>query len=282
LDFAGISPAHAEFVRRDSRLTVVDYPVMFVAAVVWNLRRPPFDDVSVRRAVTMALDRQTIVDAYLYGFGVVAEGPVPPEHPWYEPVPSLPYDRAAANALLNEAGWPMADDGIRARGGSRLELDLMTVGSGDNALEQMIQAQLQQVGVDVTIRQLELATFLAVAQGANRDFDALVTLIPGDLSLGYVATMFEGVTPGPLAYPGLRSAEFDAALGAAQDAASQEKLAAAWARAQRILAAAHPTTWLYHARGLQGVNRRVLASPPDLRGELANITEWRIDQGGMP
>ena len=282
LDFAGISPAHAGFVRRDARLTVVDYPVMFVAAVIWNLRRPPFDDIRVRRALTMALDRQLIVDAYLYGFGDVAEGPVPPEHPWYQEVASLPYDRAAAEALFNEAGWSRGSDGIRARGGSRLALDLMTVGSGDNGLEQMIQAQLRDVGVDVTIRQLELATFLAVAQGATRDFDAMVTLIPGDLSLGYVAAMFEGVAPGPLAYPGLRSDEFDAALAATHDAAGPEALATAWARAQRMLAAAHPTTWLYHARGLQGVNRRVLASPPDLRGELANITEWQIEQGERP
>jgi len=282
LDFAGISPAHAGFVRSDSRLSVVDYPVMYVATIAWNLRRSPFDDSRVRRALTMALDRQMIVDAYLYGFGSVAQGPVPPEHPWYEPTEPLPHDRLAARALFDEAGWRMGEDGIRSRGSDRLALDLMTVGSGDNALEQMIQAQLREVGVEVTIRQLELATFLAVAQGENRDFDALVTLIPGDLSLGYLAAMFDGVTPGPLAYPGFRSDEFDAALALVRDAVNEEALRASWARAQHVLERNHPATWLYHARGLQGTNRRVLAVPPDLRGELASIAAWQIEQGGEP
>ncbi len=282
LDFAGISPAHAGFVRSDSRLKVVDYPVMYVAAVVWNLRRSPFDEVQVRRALTMALDRQVIVDAYLYGFGTVAEGPVPPEHPWHEPVSPVPHDRAAARALLDQAGWQVGEDGIRVRDGARLALDLMTVGSSDNAMEQMLQAQLRDVGVKVTIRQLELATFLAVAQGDDRDFDALVTLIPGDLSLGYVAAMLEGGMPGPLAYPGYRSDAFDGALAAVLTATDEELLGDAWRRAQRILARDHPTTWLYHARGLQGANRRVQADPPDLRGELAGIAAWRIEQGDEP
>ncbi len=282
LDFAGISPAHAEFVEQDPRLTVVDYPVLFVYALAWNLRRPPFDEVRVRRALTLALDRQLMVDAYLNGYGTVAEGPVPPEHPWHEPVPPMRTDPAAARRLLEEAGWSPGADGMRQRGGRRLAFELLTVGSGENALEQMIQAQLREVGVAVTIRQLELATFLAVAQSPQRDFDALVTGIPGDLSLGFVAAMFEGRDPGPLAYPGFASAAFDTALAAARVAPTEDALRAAWQAAQLVLYRNHPTTWLYHARGLQGANRRVRALAPDLRGELATIANWRIEEGEQP
>ncbi len=278
LDFAGISPAHAEFVEEDPELRAVDYPVLLSYGVIWNLRREPFDDSGVRRALTLALDRQLMVDASLYGFATVAEGPVPPEHPWYAPVPRVPHDPVAARELLEEAGWLPGADGVREREGQRLEFDLLTVGSGENALEQMIQAQLGAVGADVTIRQLELATFLATAQGPERDFDALVTGVPGDLSLGYVAALFDGQDPGPLAYAGYESDRFDAALTAVRDAASEEMLTEAWGEAQRVLAEDHPVTWLYHARGLQGVNRRVRADPPDLRGELADITRWRIQQ----
>jgi peptide/nickel transport system substrate-binding protein len=248
---------------------------MHVAALVWNLRRAPFDDTRVRRALTMALDRDVIVAAYLYGFGSIAEGPVPPEHPWYAPVFATPYDRASARALLDEAGWPEGEDG-------RFAFELLTVGSGDNALEQMIQAQLREVGIEVTIRQLELASFLSVAQGTERDYDALVTLIPGDLSLGHVAAMFDGAAPGPLAYPGYQSRDLDRQLGAVRDARDRAELQSAWQHVQRILARDHPTTWLYHARGLQGTNRRVLAHQPDLRGELADIAEWRVESGDEP
>jgi peptide/nickel transport system substrate-binding protein len=276
LDFAGISPAHASFVDRDRRLQAIDYPIQLVYAIVWNLRRPPLDDVRVRRALAAALDRRLIVDAYIYGFGTVADGPVPPEHPWYVEVEAIPFDRDQAIDLLEQAGWHLGADGVRNNGAERLVIDLMTVGSGDAPLEQMIQAQLRDVGVDVRIHQFELTTFLARAQSPERDFDALVTGIPGDFSLGYVAAMFESTDPGPLAYPGYGSVDLDLALRRAREVATESELRSAWHEIQRILARDHPCTWLYHARGLQGANRRISHAVIDLRGELAGIADWRL------
>ena len=281
LDFAGINPAHASFVRSDPRLAVVDYPVQFSNALLWNLRRDPFDDMRVRRALTMGLNRDLLVEAYLYGFGTPADGPVSPDHPWYEPPPRIEYDREAAGRLLDDLGWLRPDgDGVRQKNGRRLAFRLLTVGSADNALEQMIQAQLAELGVAVDIRQLELTTFLAVAQGTERDFDALVTGIPGDISLGHVAALF-GDDSGPLAYSGYRNANFDDALARIGEAATAENLENAWREAQRILARDLPVTWLYHARGVQGTNQRVRGVSLDIRGELANVVKWwTTDQQG--
>ena len=275
LDFAGINPAHATFVQNDGRLTVMDYPVQFVNALIWNTRRPPFDDARVRRAVTLALDRQLLVDAYLYGYGAVADGPVPPDHPWFESPAPVRHDVAAATALLEEAGWRVGADEVRERAGRRLSFRLLTVGSSDNALEQMIQAQLRRVGIHMEIRQLELSTFLSVAQGPQRDFDALITLVPGDLALGYVAALFAGES-GPLAYSGLQSDDVEAALTRVRQAHTTGQLAAGWRDVQLALEREFPATWLYHARGVQGVNRRVRGVSLDLRGELAGVTGWRI------
>lgn len=282
LDFAGINPAHASFVRDDRRLTVIDYPVQFVNALIWNVRRPPFDDVRVRRAVALALDRQLLVDAYLYGFGVLADGPVSPDHPWFESPAPVGYDVDAAEALLEAVGWRRGDDGVRQREGRRLSFRLLTVGSADNALEQMIQAQLRRVGIEMEIRQLELSTFLSVAQGRARDFDALITLVPGDLALGHVAALFEGAA-GPLAYSGLQSPDFEGALARVREAQTAGELEAGWRDAQRVIEREFPVTWLYHARGVQGVNRRVRGVSLDLRGELAGVAGWWIaDREELP
>lgn len=276
LDFAGVNPAHAAFVDADPALEIVDYPILFAVALVWNLRRPPFDSRDVREALTAALDRRLLVDAYLFGYGEVADGPVSPGHPWYEPVPGVPYDPVDAGRRLDEAGWVRGPDGVREKSGRRLAFDLLAVSSGDNALEQLIQAQLAEVGVEVRLRPLELSTFLEVAQSERRDFDALVVGVPGDPMLGHVVAMFGG-GGGPVAYPGYRSEEFDAAVGAVRRASSADAIQDAWRRAQRVLARDLPTTWLYHSRGVQGKRRRVRATPPDLRGELARLREWSID-----
>jgi len=276
LDVAGINPAHADFVRADPRLEVVEYPLLFPVALVWNLRRAPFDDIRVRRALTRAIDRRTLVDAYVYGFGTVAHGPVSPAHPWYVPVDSEPYDPLSAGRLLDQAGWRRGADGVRVRDGRRLAFDLLAVTSGDNPLEQLIQAQLAGIGVAVRIRVRELSAFLDAAQGAARTYDALVVGVPGDLSLGYLAAMY-GSPEGPLAYPGYRNPAFDAAVREARQSIDADAVAAAWARVQRILAADLPTTWLYHARGVQGRNRRLRAPVPDLRGELAGMAHWTLE-----
>ncbi len=279
LDFAGISPAHADFVRKDERLQVIDYPLQLANAIVWNLRRAPFDDIRVRRALSMALDRQGLVDAHVYGFGSVADGPVAPEHPWYAEVERVPYDVAGAKQLLRDAGWNAGSDGTLVKNGRRLAFDLLTVANGDVPLEEMIQAQLKDIGVEVRIRQFELASFLALVQSNERDFDALVTGIPGNLSLGFVAAMFGSTNPGPLAYPGYVNAASDAALNRTRMAETEADLKRAWGEVQRILASDHPTTWLYHSRGLQGGNRRIANAEIDFRGELAAISEWRILSG---
>ncbi len=269
LDVAGIQPMHAALVRRDPRLTVLDYPILLTYGLVWNTARAPFDDPRLRRALTLALDRRSMVDAYLYGFGVVADGPVPPWHPLAVPVAPVPYDRAWSGALLDSLGWRVGADGVRRRAGRPLAFTILTVGAADNALEQMIQSDLAAVGASVRIRQLELGAFLDRAGGAARDYDALVTGILGDLALGYVRGLFDSRRLAePLQYAQYRNPAVDRALDAGD-----------LGEVQRIVARDLPITFLYHARGLAGLNRRLHGVRMDLRGELATLQQWHVDPG---
>lgn len=236
LDFAGIQPAHARFVDRRDGLAVLDYPLLFTYGVVLNLRRPPFDDPAVRRALNLAVDRQEIVDGFIFGFGTAATSAVPPGVPGAIPPPELPHAPDSSRALL---------------AGRRPSFELLTVGSGEAALEQMLQAQLGEVGFDVRIRQLELSAFLDRVYGPRRDFEAAVLGTAGDLGLGYVAPLGEL-----------------AGLDVPRDPVA----------AQRALAAELPVVFLYHARGVQGRNTRVRGVVMDVRGELPTVADWWVEQ----
>ena len=276
LDLAGISPSMAHVAAADPALRVVDYPVLVAYGLVFNPGRPPFDDARVRRAVGLAIDRERIIQAALAGFATPAWGPVSPDHPFaISETPRRDSTRAAA--LLDSTGWRSDADGVRRRNGEALAFELLTVGSADNAAEQLIQADLATLGVRVEIRQREMGAFLAEARAPAKRFDALLTGVPGDLSLAYLSSMFDSrLSGGALDYAGFHTPQLDLLLERARGAIGDSERREAWHDVQRELAREMPVAWLYHARGLQGISRRLEGVRMDLRGELATLAEWRV------
>ncbi|MDA1080936.1 MAG: peptide ABC transporter substrate-binding protein [Gemmatimonadetes bacterium] len=275
LDFAGIAPTMAALAARDPTIRVMDYPILLSTALIFNTHRPPFDDTRVRAAIDASLDRDRIVRAALAGYGRPAAGPVPPESPLALARSPL-HDDGVADSLLDAAGWARGTDGRRSRDGVPLKMELLTVGSGDNAVEQLIQADLGERGIAVEIRQLEMGAFLTRARAAPKAFDALVTGVPGDLSLSSLGAMYDSrQRGGALDYGDYHTPELDALFGVARRAAAND-LPDAWRAIQTVLARDVPAVWIYHSRGLQGVSRNIENVTFDLRGELESIARWRV------
>jgi peptide/nickel transport system substrate-binding protein len=275
LDMAGISPAMASLANRDATLRVVSYPVLFGTGLFFNTNRPPFDDARVRRAVARSLDRARIVEIALAGFGEPASSPVPPDSPlaWHPPTSR---DTAEADRLLDAAGWRRGRDGIRQRNGRRLAVEMLSVGSGDNVVEQLVQADLAPRGIDVRVRQTEMGSFLTIARASEKRFDMLLAGVPGDLSLSYVDALFASAQRGgTLDYTGYHAPLLDSLLAAARRASPSEERPA-WVAVQAALDSLAPATWIYHARGVQGISRRVRGVHMDLRGELVTVHDWTV------
>jgi peptide/nickel transport system substrate-binding protein len=241
LDFASVNPAHAAYVSRNPALVVRDYPVLFTNGIVFNTRSAPFSDRATRQRVNAALDRQALVDGFVYGYGTPAEGPVPPE---------LGGEMGTGKGETAPGPVPRSPSRIPPpTGRDALSFELLTVGSGEAALEQMIQAQLARHGIAVTIRQLELSAFLERVYGTH-EFQAAVLGTPGDVGLGYLVPL--------LTVAGLMPPDDD------RD------------RLLRIYHDETPVAFLYHSRGVQGINRRLQGVELGLRGELASVSRWSI------
>ena len=131
----------------DSRYVLLTRPSTRTIYVNLNNQKAPFNDVRVRRAVNLAIDKQAIIDQVLQGAGTVLDSPLAPSVAGYCPVGSYAYDPAAARALLAEAnvapGTPLT---LLTPRGRYLE---------DEAVAQRVAGYLRDVGFAVTVQALD-------------------------------------------------------------------------------------------------------------------------------
>jgi peptide/nickel transport system substrate-binding protein len=159
--------------------TVVNAPPVFTFDHIdFNLKRPIFGDVRIRRALSMALDRKTILRKIGHGLGDLTDTALSPRISWAWTPDTAHYDfdPAKAEALLDAAGWKVGPGGIRVKGGQRLAFTYSTQSESftGKALEAYVQAMWQTVGAAVTIKNYGTAQFfdntkVGVLQGGHYD-----------------------------------------------------------------------------------------------------------------
>jgi len=160
-------PASVQVASTASGVKVINQETTDYYLLGINCKKAPFDNVKVRQALSLAIDRQAVLQAVFFGEGHVTGPIVPTLGDWAVPVDSLPFykpDPAQAKQLLKEAdlgsGFAMK---ILA---SPLYPEFISI-----AL--VLQQQLKQVGITVTLDQVEWGTF--IDRWKKRDFDTFVS-----------------------------------------------------------------------------------------------------------
>jgi peptide/nickel transport system substrate-binding protein len=253
--------------------------------VGWNARSPQLADSRVRRAITMGIDRESVVEALLQGYGTIAHSGVPPFHWAYDPqaIRPLPHDPAAAGALLDEAGWRDRDgDGVReSADGTRLSF---TIKYNPNQLRQqtaeIMQAQLARIGVEARPRVVEWTTLLQQINTPElRDFDGVVMGWGSEFKLDDTDLFHSERIDQPYAWSGTQNTEIDRLLEALSVTTGRAEAKALWAEYQNAIIREQPYTFLYFPDRLDGVNKRVRNVVMDARGDWLNIKDWYLDPG---
>ncbi len=148
---------------RERNLRVQSAPGTNVYYLIFNLRDRYLRDVRVRTAIAEAVDRPLIISTLYDGRARLADSVLPPEHWAYvHTAAPRPFDPAAANALLDSAGYRRGKDGVRFHIVMKSSTD-----ESNRLLGAVLQSQLSQVGIAVDLRSYEFATFYAdITKGA--------------------------------------------------------------------------------------------------------------------
>ncbi|AFU00284.1 ABC transporter substrate-binding protein [Nocardia brasiliensis] len=138
-----------------------------------NVTRGPLRDPAVRQALLPAIDRKQLVDTVLGPQFKPATSVLASSTPGYRDFSArLAYDPAKAKALLNQAGWVPGGDGIRVKDGARLSFSVLfsQVFAGNQAIIELVQQQLRQIGVELKLDLVSIAE--TTARQGTKDFDA--------------------------------------------------------------------------------------------------------------
>ena len=163
------NPADLEAIRKDPNIQVLEQPGLNVGYLAYNTQKKPFDDVRVRKALNMAINKKAIVDAVYLSTGVPAKNPIPPTQWSYNnAIKDDPYDPAAAKKLLADAGYP---------NGFTTDLWAMPVQRPYNPnakrIAELMQADLAKIGVKAEIKSFEWGEYRKRMQAGEHQMGML-------------------------------------------------------------------------------------------------------------
>jgi len=163
------NPADLEAIRKDASVTVLEQPGLNVGYLAYNTQKKPFDDVRVRKAINMAIDKNAIIKAVYLSAGVAAKNPIPPTQWSYnDAIKDDPFDPVAAKKLLAEAGFP---------NGMTTDLWAMPVQRPYNPnakrIAELMQADLAKIGVTAEIKSFEWGEYRKRMQAGEHQMGML-------------------------------------------------------------------------------------------------------------
>ena len=276
----------AQRIQESSTARLITFPDRQYVYIAWNHRRPWFRDARVRRALTLAIDRQRIINGILGGSGTLANSTVPPFFWQHDPSAGaeLGHDPEAARRLLSEAGYVDRDgDGIIEDSRGRPFRFTLKSNRGNpirNDIAQVVQADLRKVGIDARPEIVEWGTLLdQVTTPERREFDAVIFGYVPEFRMDDSDILHCDSRDEPYHLSGYCNPEADRLLDTLPKIVHRRAAKPLWARYQHRIAADQPFTLLYFQQRREGVHNRLRDVDPDARGDLVGVDRWYVAHG---
>jgi peptide/nickel transport system substrate-binding protein len=176
IDHTGLLPEQYQQAATNPDLKVAQGTATAEITVAMNNTRAPFDDLRVRQAITLAIDKNAIVQGAMFGLGTVIGTHMSPSEGYYIDLSeTYPYDPQRARELLAEAGYP---DGFT------IDFELPEPYNIERRTGEVIAQQLQQVGITVNLSVVEWATWIErIFLGGDYDMTIIGHSEPRDINV---------------------------------------------------------------------------------------------------
>lgn len=278
LDWNLIAPLQQSTLVGNKNVAIVKVPTAVIAGLVINTKHPPYDDVRVRRAIAMSIDRQAISSKItMNAYPVTNE--LQPQFSWaYDPSIKEPsYDSKAADALLDAAGWKRGPDGVRRKAGKTLSMIYVQFPETSSGVRiaTFAQAELRARGFAVEIKSISNAQLFLPITGV---------LAKGEFDVAYVPYTM-GADPDDSSILGCKGASnyakwcdprVDALEKQALSATSQSVRKVLYGKIARIAAEQVPILYLFDSYYLYAYRTRVKGFRPNAFLPTWNAYDWRL------
>lgn len=246
------------------RLQLVTSPSLDYGYMGFNVRRAPFNDRDVRRALSMAVDRAALVRNVFDTLGVPGLGPVTRALPASSGAVPIGYDSAAAARFF--ASHPPISFRLLVPTSSAVRMRYAT----------LLQAQYRRFGVTVTIEPMEVNTF--VQRLTKRDFDAVLNAWHTDPSPAAVLQAWgtNDAPPSGANFLGYGNHAFDALVDTAARSFDPKRARTYYGRAYAVINGDAPAVWLYEARNVSGIARSVHVSAIRPDAWWSDLADWTV------
>ena len=285
IDWGGIDPAQMAEAKKLTNINTYAYDAFGFTYFGFQLdtaKSTLFQDKKVRQALSIAIDRKAIVDSQLFGYGQVANTPIPTISWAYnkDNKPTYDYDPKKAAAMLDEAGWKIGSDGVRAKDGKKLSFTIWT-NAGNKIREASIVAIQQywkEVGVEAKTATEEWNAYLkrigASADG-TRDFEVFLVGFSWGVDPNQ-KTMWGGDSFPPAGFNlnEYNNPEVNKLLDDALNTLDQSKRKDLYFKMQAIIAEEVPSLILFFSQTTGGYSKTLNGYKPSAVGFLNNVHEW--------
>ena len=275
LDIGGLSPMQINRQIDDTfkkNYTIIQKPSFAYTYLGFNLKDEKFKDIRIRQALSLAIDRQELVDILFFGYGQICNGPfLPNSFAFNDNVKTITQNIEKAKALLKEAGYDENNP---------FTFELVTNTGNDIRINtaQILQYQLQKAGVIMKIRVMEWQAFLNTVVHP-RNFETVL--------LGWALALMPDAYPlwhsssdklGGFNLVSYKNEKVDKLIEKGSETIDKNELGKIYKELFQIISDDLPYLFLYIPDAITVINKDIKNIEPSFIGIMHNQKDWELEE----